>query len=140
MEKSPRRIGLVHHMDGGNLGDDATVTGIMDNIKTRWPDAHIVGLAMVYQDSPRTLASPFSHRSQDSEVTTFRPQSSLKAKAKSLVINTPWALKALKAVHTVVTAPEAILRELIFLVKAFRSLRSLDLLVISPGGQLAESS
>jgi polysaccharide pyruvyl transferase WcaK-like protein len=140
MEKSPRRIGLVHHMDGGNLGDDATVTGIMGNIKARWPDAHILGLAMVYQDSPRPLVSPFSHRNQDSEVTTFRPQSSLKAKAKSLVINTPWALKALKAFHTVVTAPEAILRELIFLVKAFRSLRSLDLLVISPGGQLAESS
>jgi polysaccharide pyruvyl transferase WcaK-like protein len=57
-----------------------------------------------------------------------------------LVINTPWALKALKAVHTAITAPKAILRELIFLVKAFRSLRLLDLLVISPGGQLAESS
>ena len=36
-----RKIGLLNHMGGGNLGDDATQDAVIENIKRRWPEAVI---------------------------------------------------------------------------------------------------
>ena len=34
-----KRIGLLDQLGGGNLGDDATLQAVVQNIKSRWPDA-----------------------------------------------------------------------------------------------------
>ena len=46
MAKAGKRIGLLHHMGGGNLGDDGTLDAVLQNIRSRWPDSEIVGLSM----------------------------------------------------------------------------------------------
>ena len=48
-----KTIGLLDHLGGGNLGDDATLQAVMQNIKSRWPDAKIVGLSMNPDDTQR---------------------------------------------------------------------------------------
>jgi polysaccharide pyruvyl transferase WcaK-like protein len=48
-----KTIGLLDHLGGGNLGDDATLQAVMQNIKSRWPDAEIVGLSMNPDDTQR---------------------------------------------------------------------------------------
>src|SRR5271166_5991090 len=46
MAQEPKKIGLLDHMGGGNLGDDTTQTAVMCNIRKRWPDAIIYGFSM----------------------------------------------------------------------------------------------
>jgi hypothetical protein len=42
-----RKIGLLNHMGGGNLGDDATQDAVIENIKRRWPEAVILAELLV---------------------------------------------------------------------------------------------
>src|SRR6185437_6591129 len=46
MTRTARKIGLLDHMGGGNLGDDTTQTAVMANIRSRWPGAIIYGFSM----------------------------------------------------------------------------------------------
>jgi polysaccharide pyruvyl transferase WcaK-like protein len=140
MTQEYRQIGVVHHMDGGNLGEDASVLGIVECIKARRPEARIVGLPMVRQDNTRALEPPFSHRSVEDDSPSSHHRMTFKSKVKFFVINTPIIFKTLKALHTLATAPRAIAGELVFLFRSFRKVRSLDLVVISAGSQLAEST
>src|SRR5215510_11466106 len=45
------KIGLLDHLGGGNLGDDATLDAVMQNIKSRWPQAEIFGFSMNPSDT-----------------------------------------------------------------------------------------
>ena len=45
------KIGLLDHMGGGNLGDDATLDAAIQNIRRRWPDAVLIGLSMNPDDT-----------------------------------------------------------------------------------------
>jgi hypothetical protein len=42
-------VGLLHHVGGGNLGDDATLDA--DNTKRRWPNAEIAAFSMNPDDT-----------------------------------------------------------------------------------------
>ena len=53
-----RRIGLLHHVGGGNLGDDATQDAVMQNIRDRWPDAVLIGLSMNPADTEKRHGIP----------------------------------------------------------------------------------
>ena len=46
MRRPGKKIGLLDHMGGGNLGDDATQTAVILNIKKRWPDCEICAFSM----------------------------------------------------------------------------------------------
>ena len=134
MVNARRRIGLVHHTSGGNLGDDGTLAAVIHNIKTRWPEAEIVGLGMVREDHIRPLTWPLSHKDEHPSEHPHDAPTSLKDKIKTAVINNGLLYRWLKAIYMVAIA----LQEIPFLVKSFRNLRSFDLLIINAGGQLAE--
>jgi hypothetical protein len=51
MAQVPKKIGLLHHMSGGNLGDAASFDAVVQNIKRRWPDAAIFGFSMNPEDT-----------------------------------------------------------------------------------------
>jgi len=128
-------------MSGGNLGDDATLAAVKHNIETRWPDAEIVGFAMVYEDAGRAMTFPFSHKSRNDAPAKLESKATLKVKIKTAVTKNRFLYRLLKTIYTVaIAAPKAFLEEIPFLVKSFRDLRSFDLLIINAGGQLAESS
>jgi len=45
------KIGRLHHVGGGNLGNDATLHAVAENIKGRWRNAEIVALSMNPSDA-----------------------------------------------------------------------------------------
>ena len=49
--QKPKRIGLLEHFGTGNLGDDATVAAVLQQIRRRWPDVSITGLSLDPSDS-----------------------------------------------------------------------------------------
>src|SRR5262249_38414197 len=103
MLRRAARIGLLHHVGGGNLGDDATLDAVMHNIKRRWPHAVMVVFSMNPSDTQQRHGIPsyplraktwtFGHQ-------PARPEPLLKAAMKTLASKhklLSWLLRAANA-------------------------------------------
>src|SRR5437773_5432385 len=155
MDRATKRIGLLDHVGGGNLGDDATQTAVIQNIKTRWPHAQIAGFSMNPSDTRKRHGIPsyairrrtwgFGPTAGDASLGADASEpgkstDSAGVKLRSTLRKHPFLLSVLRLVHLVaIRAPRGLVAELVFLFKSFRILRSFDLLVISGGGQLLDS-
>ena len=138
-----RKIGLLNHMGAGNLGDDATQDAVMQNVKRRWPDAEIVLFSMNPADTSsqarHTLVSN-SNRIRVSRRTNANvdPQPTGRSRASyENVAQSFCSFTALNAQRLKSDAPSS--TNHLFLIKSLLILRSLDLLIISGGGQLLDS-
>lgn len=146
MAPESKKIGLLDHFGGGNLGDDATIDAVMHSIKGRWPEALIFGFSMNPKDTQTRHGIP-SYPIRQHTWDEYAPTSklidrkvTLKERLK-LAVDKRLALRNIvRAINTVgVRIPSALFNELIFLAASFRIIRSFDLLVISGGGQLTEA-
>jgi polysaccharide pyruvyl transferase WcaK-like protein len=135
------KVGLFHHCGGGNLGDDATVQAMIQNIKGRWPDATICGFSM----NPEDTQARHGIRSYPLRRTRWilgggsanAGDPSPKRRVKAVAQQYPALLAILRTIYFLaVRFPAACFGEVCLLVKSFSVLRSFDLLVISGGGQL----
>src|SRR6202008_2269922 len=52
------KIGLLDHMGYGNLGDAATQDALIANMKSRLPEAEIVGFSLNPNDTPKRQNIP----------------------------------------------------------------------------------
>jgi polysaccharide pyruvyl transferase WcaK-like protein len=143
----PSKIGLFHHCGGGNLGDDGTMEAVIQNIKSRWPDADLCGFSMNPDDTQARhgiAAYPIRSRTWSLGGHTPAPVSgpaSLKDRLKILAHKYPFVFRALSVMNTVFRrVPGTIWKEIVFLARAFRIVRSFDLFVITGGGQFLDSS
>lgn len=130
-------------MGGGNLGDDATQDAVIQNIKSRWPDAEIFLFSMNPSDTQarhgipsypiRTERWKRGDRHVDRRVTR-------RARIKSILRKHTFLFQLLKTIKTLtIRVPGRLIEELSFLVKSFQIIRSFDLLIISGGGQLLDA-
>ena len=141
-----KKIGLLNHMGGGNLGDDATQTAVIHHIKKRWPESVMFGFSMNPSD---TLARhgipsyPIRRQIWGRSPATENNMASFKAKVKSAVSRYRFLFTVIKAVGDTVAVAirisRTLFRELSFLLRSLRIIRPLDLLIISGGGQLLDS-
>jgi hypothetical protein len=58
MPRAPKKAGLLDHMGGGNLADDATQIAVIHNIKNRWRDAEVIGVSMNPYDTQKRHGIP----------------------------------------------------------------------------------
>lgn len=140
LSKRPQ-IGLLDHLGGGNLGDDALLDATIHNIKSRWPDADIYGFSMNPDDTRIRHGVPcYPIRTKTwalgaSTIENISSRQRLKA-AASVHPFLFWPLKT--AYAALVKGPYTLVQELRFSAKSLRILRSFDLLIINGGGQLTE--
>jgi polysaccharide pyruvyl transferase WcaK-like protein len=141
-----KTIGLLDHLGHGNLGDDATLDAVMHNIRSRWPNAKLIGLSLNPYDTEQRHGIPSYAIRRDSKNPPSRdvPESStasasLKQWLKSLLSRCLPILLVLRTIkNVVVRTPTALFQEFLFLVECFRIVRSLDVLVVCGGGQLLD--
>ena len=136
MKRTPIKIGLLHHTGGGNLGDDATMSVVVRNIRRRWPQTDITAFSMNPVDTKKKHGIPsypirrhiwaigYGSTPKNSD-----PNSKLGLRRWLKTTSNP-----------LIRLPRAVFGELAFLTASFRTLRSFDLLVVSGGGQLTERS
>ncbi len=130
------KIGLLDHMGYGNLGDAAIQESVIGYIKRCLPDAKLVAFSLVPYDTEKRHSIPcypilrwhptlenFGVHTAEKKSFNTSPISALK---KNPLITT-WAKPLLEFA-----------REAVFWVRSYRRLRSLDLLIISGGGQLGD--
>lgn len=136
------RIALLNHIGGGNLGDDATVDAVIQNIRARWPQAEICAISMNPTDTEKRhgiVAYPVRTKTWDIAYKPPRHESSIKTALKMSIVRWNILVRLLKGVKSfVIERPLIILRELRFLSTSLRLIRRLDLLVICGGGQFTE--
>jgi polysaccharide pyruvyl transferase WcaK-like protein len=138
-----RKIGLLNHIGGGNLGDDATQDAVIQNIKSRWPNSEIFLFSMNPADTrTRHGISSYPIRTE----TWFRRERhvdaslTVRTKVKDALQKFPLLFQLLRIINTItIKVARRLFHELLFLGKSFRIIRSFDLLIISGGGQLLDS-
>jgi polysaccharide pyruvyl transferase WcaK-like protein len=152
MSRTPQTIGLLIHLGGGNLGDDATLDAVMQNISCRWPGAKIIGLSMNPSDTRTRHGIPSYAIRRGTWASGLTPGyvnpgantgqiagMNFRANAKSPVRKNQTVFTALKRLKFIaVKVPREIIAELFFIFRSLRLIRSLDLLVICGGGQLID--
>jgi polysaccharide pyruvyl transferase WcaK-like protein len=129
-------IGVLDHMGYGNLGDAATQDVAIANIRKRLPQASVVGFSFIPYDTterhgipcypihwwypaPPTLGEPNTQPARD--------VSSLKS-----------VLKRVSLIYSPAKALCDLTREIRFWVRSYQTIKELDLLIISGGGQLSD--
>jgi len=143
----PSKIGLLHHCGTGNLGDDATVTTVLQEIKSRWPAASVVGLSLDPLDSERRQGIPcfairqsvfpFEREWSSASPAAQRRRYSGRLKARFRKIGPLY--RAIKAIRNIlIVRPIQFVREIGFLWQSFILACELDMIVICGGGQLLD--
>src|SRR5438105_4934473 len=105
------KVALIHHISGGNLGEDATIAAIREYISARWPHGEIACLRMVREDFAGELSWPLSHRTLDGSVSVSSNRQSTKKKLKSLVGRQPRLLKSLQMLYRIAKKSVAAVQE-----------------------------
>jgi polysaccharide pyruvyl transferase WcaK-like protein len=141
------KIGLLEHCGTGNLGDDATVATVLQQIKSRWPTASIVGLSLDPVDSERRHGIPsfairqsiFPFQQEWSSPAPTVQDDRYSARLKARLKKVSPLYRAAKAIKKVMVVwPIQFAREIVFLGQSLLLASELDLLVICGGGQLLD--
>ena len=133
------RIGLLDHMGFGNLGDAAILESFIHNIRERLPDADIVAFSADPEDTNARHKIPCypirnNCRMKQWSASVAANQgaiSSLRTAFKNAVRSSP-------ILRTVIDRTNNVVSELAHLIRSYQHIYSLDLLVISGGGQLCD--
>ena len=137
MANRPKTVGLLDHMGGGNLGDDTTQTAVIDSIRSRWPDAVIYGFSMNPPDTEARhgiTAYPIRRKTWDNP---DRPPAV--GNGDHTTDRRGPLAQSVQIVAAVLWKLGLIVCELGFLLKSFWIIRTVDIFVISGGGQLLDS-
>src|SRR4051812_21196348 len=58
MVHASKKVGLLNHMGGGNLGDAGSLDAVIHNIRRRWPRAEICAFSMNPHDTAQRHGIP----------------------------------------------------------------------------------
>ena len=142
-----RRIGILGHCGTGNLGDEASLATVLQQIKTRWPTAYLAGVSMDPEDTVRRHGIPcFAMRQSvfpfEREWASASPPTGpggYADKLKAALKKAGPLFGATKVIrNATIVRPAQLIREILFLGRSLRLVCKLDLIVICGGGQLLD--
>jgi polysaccharide pyruvyl transferase WcaK-like protein len=135
-------IALLHHVGGGNLGDDATLDTVIRNIRSRKPDAEIAAFTVNPDDTRKRhciRSYPIRRTPWVFGYIRTTPESKLKSTIKKLVRKHRVLLSLPTLVYKLlIQLPIEMCSEALFLLASRRIISSFGTLIISGGGQLTE--
>ena len=130
------QIGILDAMGRGNLGDAAIQESVISNIRGRQQNARFVGFSFDPEDTFKRHGIPAHPLTRGSRRNAhITEQGSDRRNIKSTL---KAAFSKVPVLYFFLRFLAAIVRETMFLVRSYRILRKLDLLVISGGGQICE--
>jgi len=141
-------IGIFGHVGNKNLGDEAIVAAVIQNIRLRYPDANIYGFTTNPEDTTnrhkiaafpiRRIAVGARYQGNDggneSHLTSSTIAQQIKLALKSVPIVAGFLRRLLKTWHILSAVPW----ELKFLLHAYRNVKRVDLLIVAGSQQLID--
>jgi polysaccharide pyruvyl transferase WcaK-like protein len=130
----------------GNLGDEATLQGLLQLLRIRLPDAKIVAFAMNPADTTERHGIPAEPATRlAARASAHAPEAQQTAAATSVRPRVKTAVQRVRPLYRVarttvrlVSATARVVADPLFELHRFQTLRRTDLLVIGGGGQLSE--
>lgn len=136
----PKRIGLLGHIGTRNLGDEAILASVIQNIRLRRPGAEIVGFTANPEDTfQRHGLRSFPIRQPDKSSGRSSPSEAQPAstgRLKNRLKKIPVVYPLLKKIQRTQQSLLSLLAELKFLAQSYRRLKGVDLLIIMGSQQL----
>lgn len=136
MSDSYKTIGLLDHMGLGNMGDAAVQESFIINIKRRLPNVLLIGFSLYPDDTRKrhNIASyPIRWWYPGWKGSGTSSANLPNAKSRFTLI-----LKRWRHFYTFAKLIHDFVREVAHLLRSYKVVRSLDLLIISGGGQLCD--
>ncbi len=147
-----KRIGVFSHGGTKNLGDEALLAAVIQNVRLRIPNAQVIGFTINPQDTqirhqitafpirqyfpaPPVKESDSPEQSQPTSSATAKPmlvRSGLKAKLKVI----PGLRAPVQAIRRLLEIVSGVLGEPKFLLASYRRLKGVDLLLVAGSQQL----
>jgi polysaccharide pyruvyl transferase WcaK-like protein len=156
-----RRIGIWGHFNGGNQGDEIVVRILLDNVRARQPQAEIVGFSQNPADTEarygirsfplsrgaalapaRSRASVAAGRDQRREKKEEPAPSSLKARVRRIPVVGNVAGVGSRLLYRTRSAMRSLVSlasEPAFLIRSYRALAAVDLLVVAGSGPIFDA-
>jgi polysaccharide pyruvyl transferase WcaK-like protein len=140
-----KRIGILGHVGNKNLGDEAIIAAVIQGVRRRCDDAQLCGFTTNPGDTTERhgiAAFPIRRglRTGSSRVT---PASAApvpaSGKLKDAIKRVPALYKTLAFLRDVAVALGGGFAEVWFLVRCYRALRGLDLLIVAGSQQLSDN-
>jgi polysaccharide pyruvyl transferase WcaK-like protein len=147
-----RKIGVFGHVGNENLGDEAIIAAVIQNIKRRYPNAEIYGFTINPEDTRKRhkIAAfpirkikkfpPAKKPHRDEIIVVDKPgrPSCLKKRIKTTLREAPWFYLFLRKIKNKCCLFLTSLSELKFLIQCYRNLKDIDLLIIAGSQQLID--
>jgi polysaccharide pyruvyl transferase WcaK-like protein len=139
------RIGVFGHVGNQNLGDEALVAAVIQNVRRLCPTAEVVGFAGRPSDTRErhnVEAFPIRRTNGRSHAVTSESGGapltapSLATRARAMLKRVPFVRQIVRGARAVGRAVAAIPAEVGFVARAYRNLRDIDLLLVAGSGQL----
>jgi polysaccharide pyruvyl transferase WcaK-like protein len=148
--KKIKRIGIFGHVGNQNLGDEAIITAVMQNIRCRYPGTEIYGFTINPDDTRnrhQITAFPIRRISKNSQPAKYcsefkvhsqkpNKQSQLTEQIKGKLKAMPFAFPVLKTIQKGLPIFRDIPGEICFWRECYKNLRGIDLLIIAGSHQL----
>jgi polysaccharide pyruvyl transferase WcaK-like protein len=136
-----RRIGILGHYHGGNQGDECVVTALVQNLRSRCPQAELLGISLNPDDTRkrhRIAALPLRCYALDGGArrrgSGTRSPASLRRRLRQI----PGLRRLIGGLRRFRSALLHALREPAFLWRSYRRLRDIDLLVVAGSGPFSD--
>jgi polysaccharide pyruvyl transferase WcaK-like protein len=133
MDPKPKKIALLHHTGCGNLGDDAIIDAVVGSIRRRWDNTEFVVFSMNPDDTVRRHGIPSLPIRRYTWSNNPRSAGENAHFAANGVLD-----RAKRSLNKVVRIVRGAFAEIALLIESYRALRSVDVLIVSGGGQLTE--
>ncbi len=152
--KSVKRIGIFGHYGNRNLGDEAIIQAVMQNLKKRLPKAELVGFSLNPEDTASrhgVEAFPIRRRSPHSKMASAKKDDaapgqvssaatdSFVDRAKARIKKIPLLRSLARLCLSVLAALKSFFLEVRFLFHAFQYMKSIDVLIVTGSNQLLDN-
>lgn len=149
-----KKIGIFGHVGTQNLGDEIIITAVIQNIRSRYPDAQIRAFTFNPEDTRvrhgiaafpiRRKSATAQQGAQPSNASTVgnseKTPASETGGIKGVLKKIPFLFRFLKAMQAGLGLLLGFLAEIGFLARSFKNLKGTDLLLIAGSGQLTDQS
>jgi polysaccharide pyruvyl transferase WcaK-like protein len=143
-----RRIGIFGHVGNGNLGDEAIIAAVIQNINQRFPNAHIYGITTNpadTQDRHKIAAFPINRVGNTTQMRLVPTIADMSDGRESFTAKVKTVLKKYQFLYAVLRRMKdsgltflGIIAELRFLIRCYRNVKGIDLFIVAGSQQLID--
>jgi len=141
-----KRVGILGHVGNQNLGDEAIIAAVIQGVRRRCPDAWLCGFTANPDDTTarhgiaaHALRRDYARPGSSPAALTTQAPSRPARRIKDALKRVPVVYAGLSLLRDTVNAVRGVLAETGFLVRSYRALRGLDLLIVAGSQQLSDN-